>query len=160
MFGKFFGRKLPCVVALICTLAVSSLSFAQTEQQIKVLLDGFTQLSRTFYPKLLKEIQKTGEYRYSILMRDGSTTNGVVTALGKQGILVKAQMPLARRGKNGQMEEFNAVISLIDSNGDGVIDQIIAPREFGGRTVSTPRDMGTLMMWATQMDGIYKQLGN
>ncbi len=160
MFGKFFGRKLPCVVALICTLTGPSLSLAQTEQQITVMLDGFSRLSRTFYPKLLKHIQKTGEYRYSIVMRDGTTTHGVVTALGNQGILVKAEMPLARRGQNGQMEEFNAVVSMIDNNGDGVIDQISAPRELGGRTVSSPRDKGSLMMWVTHMDGIYKQLGN
>ena len=160
MFGKFFGRKLPCVVALACTLAVSSLSLAQTEQQITVLLDGFSRLSRTTYPKLLKQIQKTGEYRYSIVMRDGTTTHGVVTALGNQGILVKAEMPLTRRGQNGQMEEFNAVVSMFDNNGDGVIDQISAPRELGGRTVSSPRDKGSLLMWATQMDGIHKQLGN
>ena len=160
MFGRVFGKKLPCVVALACTLAISNLSLAQTEQQVTVLLDGFSRLSRTFYPKLLKEIQKNGEYRYSIIMRDGTTTHGVVTALGQQGILVKAEMPLARRGQNGQMEEFNAIVSMFDNNGDGIIDQISAPRELGGRTVFSPRDQGSLMMWAAQMDGIYKKLGN
>jgi len=46
---------------------------------------------------------------------------------------------------------------MIDNNGDGVIDQISAP---DGRTVSSPRDLGSLMIWAAQLDGIYKQLGN
>lgn len=157
MFGKFFGKKLSCVVALLFALAGSSLSVAQTEQQINAVVDRFSQLSRAFYPELLIQIQKTGQYRYSIVMRDGTSTQGVVTALGNQGILVEAVVPLSSRGQNGQMEEYNTVISMSDNNGDGVLDQISAP---GGRTVSSPRDLGSLTIWATQLDGIYKQLGN
>jgi hypothetical protein len=157
MFGKFFGRKLSWVVVVLFALAGPSLSVAQTEQQIKAVVDRFSKLSLTFYPELLKQIQKTGQYRYSIVMRDGTSTQGVVTALGNQGILVKAAVPLSSRGQNGQMEESHAVVSMIDNNGDGVIDQISAP---DGRTVSSPRDLGSLMIWAAQLDGIYKQLGN
>jgi hypothetical protein len=157
VFGKLFGRKLSCVVVVLFALAGSSLSVAQTEQQIKAVVDRFSQLSRALYPELLKQIQKTGQYRYSIVMRDGTTTQGVVTALGSQGILVEAVVPLSSRGQNGQMEDFTAVVSMIDNNGDGVLDQISAP---GGRTVYSPRDLGSLMIWAAQLDGIYKQLGN
>jgi len=157
MFGKFFGRKLSCVVVLLFALAGSSLSVAQTEQQIKAVVDHFSKLSRTFYPELLKQIQKTGQYRYSIVLRDGTSTQGVVTALGNQGILVIAEVPTASRGQNGQMKEYNSVMSMSDNNGDGVLDQMSSP---GGPTVYSPRDVGSLTVWAAQMDGIYKQLGN